>query len=157
MYSCAACNRIKGKKWPSEKEQLDGKYFLNPCIDDYVEHMKLLYDNALEWVTTPGEFTGINIGLNRPGLIILRRERHKLIEKKKRLVTLFNSLVKLERGLPVELEKSKKNGEIQEEFQKTTLELKQLKNELKEKIYQVEEIIEIREDREIIMDQKPHY
>lgn len=59
VYSCKFCNNIKLSKWPSEDETLpnkDNKGFVNPCTDEYDEHLYRNKNGSIRWNTELGKW-----------------------------------------------------------------------------------------------------
>jgi len=95
VYSCPFCNIAKSNKW----EDYNG--FIDPCDDEYDEHLKRENDGKITYKTSPqGEFIWKNIKL------YLRRHEllwmlDKVETQKEKLNELIDSLGK---GHPQELE-----------------------------------------------------
>jgi len=80
-WSCRKCNAIKSSKWPSEEQAGRGLRFLDPCAEDHDDHWVVQADGTLEPLTSVGEYTVIQIRLNRAALTHLRRFLHQTQER----------------------------------------------------------------------------
>lgn len=59
VYSCKFCNNYKGSKWPSQSEKVyavDDKGFVDPCSEEYENHLYRLSDGSIGWRTELGKW-----------------------------------------------------------------------------------------------------
>ena len=76
MYSCIGCNRSKGNKEPSAKQQIAGYRFIKIDDDVYVDHFGISGDKIIS-KTNIGEFSIDYLNLNRDSLTRLRGLRKR--------------------------------------------------------------------------------
>lgn len=72
-WSCRKCNAIKSSKWPSVGQTERGLRFLDPCAEDHDDHWAVQANGTLEPLTPIGEYTLVQIRLNRTELTQFRR------------------------------------------------------------------------------------
>lgn len=76
FYSCAVCNSFKGDDWPEESgESRDAAGYLDPAMVDYgtvFEVDPTSYE--IGSVCAAGRYTAHRLHLNRPHLVLVRRE-----------------------------------------------------------------------------------
>jgi len=75
-YACRLCNKPgrKGSNWPSREERERGLRFVDPCADDWEDHVEFQDDGSALPLSKPGEYSIRRIGLDRSQL---RRHRVK--------------------------------------------------------------------------------
>ncbi|MEP5340470.1 MAG: HNH endonuclease signature motif containing protein [Algibacter sp.] len=59
VYSCRFCNNSKSDLWPSEDDKIHHKNnegFVDPCIDDFDNHLYRTSDGAILWKTDLGKW-----------------------------------------------------------------------------------------------------
>lgn len=59
IYSCRSCNNSKSSLWPSEDENIHNKNnegFVDPCIDEYEEHLYRTSEGAILWKSDLGKW-----------------------------------------------------------------------------------------------------
>lgn len=59
LYSCPYCNVSKSNTWPSEESDVnvvDDVGFVDPCTQEYSEHLKREEDGSIAYVTSLGEY-----------------------------------------------------------------------------------------------------
>jgi hypothetical protein len=59
VYSCKFCNNIKRAKWPSKKvnvPNVNNEGFVDPCLDEYADHLCRLVDGGVMWQTDLGKW-----------------------------------------------------------------------------------------------------
>ena len=109
-YACHLCNGAnhKGAKWPSAEEARRGERFVDPCAEDWEEHVEFLEDGSARPLTPAGQYSLRTIGLDRAQLRIHRgkfpREyflRSVLAAAKRRLTSL-SSIVSANADVPAE-------------------------------------------------------
>jgi hypothetical protein len=78
-YACNRCNDFKGTTWPTKGLRARGYYFADPCsCDVYREHVKITKGGRLKALTACGEYSRDHLRLDRPLLVIWRKERSDL-------------------------------------------------------------------------------
>jgi len=109
-YACHLCNRAdrKGDKWPSPDEGESGERFVDPCSEDWEDHVEFLEDGSVRPLTPAGEFSLRTIELDRVQLRIHRQKfpseyfgRSVLAAVKRRLENL-SSIVSASAAVPAE-------------------------------------------------------
>jgi hypothetical protein len=75
-YACHLCNGAgrKGDKWPSPEEAERGERFVDPCSEDWEDHVEFLEDGSARALTPGGQYSLRTIGLDRDQLRIHRRK-----------------------------------------------------------------------------------
>lgn len=73
-YVCFACNDYKGNHWPSPGENALGERFLDPCEDDFMEHLVVADDGSLTPLTPVARYFARRLNLNRETLCLWRAE-----------------------------------------------------------------------------------
>ena len=75
-YACYLCNKPgrKSDNWPSSEEGAKGERFVDPCVEDWEEHLEFLEDGSVRPLTPAGAFSLRTIGLDREQV---RRHREK--------------------------------------------------------------------------------
>lgn len=90
LYSCPYCNISKSNKWISDKAEVSviaEKGFIDPCTDDYYEHLKRKKDGSIIYTTKLGEYMyyELNLYLSRHRILYnleqLRLKRELLKNK----------------------------------------------------------------------------
>lgn len=77
-YSCGMCNRHKSYTWPTDELLARGFRFADPCEEDmYSEHLQEMPDGKLRALTHCGRYTCDHIRLNRPDLLLSRRDKRR--------------------------------------------------------------------------------
>ncbi len=59
VYSCKFCNNVKSSKWPSNDEtrpNANNRGFVNPCSDDYDNHLYRTNSGSIRWKTDLGKW-----------------------------------------------------------------------------------------------------
>lgn len=77
-YACFACNDFKGSRWPAALEEAGGFRFLDPCVDDFIEHLDVAADGSMLPLTPGGSYTSAHLNLNREFLREWRAEKRQL-------------------------------------------------------------------------------
>jgi hypothetical protein len=72
VYACVHCNRFKGSYWPDEDDP-QSFYLLHPGEDDISPHLQMTASGRLEGLTPRGWFHIRRLHLNRPQLVVWRR------------------------------------------------------------------------------------
>jgi 5-methylcytosine-specific restriction endonuclease McrA len=72
-WTCGQCNLEKGNLWPSEAEYAEGFRFLDPCLEDHVDHWDTHTDGTITAKTNIGRYTMRFIRLDRQRLNELRK------------------------------------------------------------------------------------
>ena len=69
-YACLLCNKRsrKGDNWPSEDEANRGERFVDPCSEDWEEHVEFLEDGSARPLTPAGRYSVLVLDLDRPQL-----------------------------------------------------------------------------------------
>ncbi len=83
-WTCGKCNSEKGNTWPTGEEYAAGLRFLDPCVEDHREHWDTKPNGTLHPKTSVGQYTIINIRLDRRFLNTMRRrfaERKRKVAK----------------------------------------------------------------------------
>ena len=113
LYSCPFCNISKSNKWPSESSSINvvgNNGFVDPCSDEYNNHLKRNPDGSIFYLTPVGEYMyyELKLYLQRHQLIYnLERVHKKLkevkqeIENRKRLNKTVDNLESLYKDLCV--------------------------------------------------------
>lgn len=73
VYSCSACNRNKASYWP-RTDTPQHRHLLHPQKDDFSHHIRALDTGYLDGLTRRGEFHIEWLHLNRPQLVLHRRQ-----------------------------------------------------------------------------------
>lgn len=75
-YACILCNKTnrKGANWPSEEEADRGERFVDPCSEDWEEHVEFREDGSARPLTPAGRYSERVLGLNRSQLRAHRQE-----------------------------------------------------------------------------------
>ena len=75
-YACLLCNKRsrKGDNWPSDDEAQRGERFVDPCSEDWEEHVEFLEDGAVRALTPAGDYAVRTLDLDRDQL---RRHRKR--------------------------------------------------------------------------------
>lgn len=93
FWSCAWCNRWKSNRWPTDKDVILDRRFVNPCNEqDYGDHFTELPDGTLKSSSTPGEYHIKHLRLNRDKRVALRKERDFLIAKSEEVAALLRDV-----------------------------------------------------------------
>jgi len=73
-YSCQLCNKRnrKGDHWPTQAEISAGSRFVDPCAEDWEEHIAFQRTGQVEPVTKAGQYSITTLELNRPQLVKYR-------------------------------------------------------------------------------------
>jgi uncharacterized protein (TIGR02646 family) len=110
-YACILCNKTsrKGANWPSEDETNAGERFVDPCSEDWEEHVEFLEDGSARPLTPAGRYSLRILDLDREQLRAHRRKfpgeyanRSALRALRRRLERVL-SLATADRQLPREL------------------------------------------------------
>lgn len=65
FWSCHACNRAKGNRWPTDAQQAQGSRFVDPAIDSLADHLSLRNDQVFPTNDSrAGAYTIRQINLN---------------------------------------------------------------------------------------------
>lgn len=69
-YACLLCNKgnRKGANWPSEEEADRGERFVDPCSEDWEEHVEFLEDGSARPLTPAGRYSVRVLDLDRSQL-----------------------------------------------------------------------------------------
>lgn len=95
LYCCNRCNSIKGEFWPSRKDLAVGRHLLEPCRDDFAEHLGVNpTTGAIVAKSVAGDFFARHLYLDREELLVWRARKASLQE---RVRTLEEILKQLER------------------------------------------------------------
>jgi hypothetical protein len=98
VYSCTACNRLKGDFWPAG-ESATHRRLLHPRRDDLRAHLREEADGRLTALTETGAFHLERLRLNRSPLIALRRARLESAQIQQNLNELQNEQAQLREQL----------------------------------------------------------
>ncbi len=74
LYACPYCNISKSDKWPSDDSNIsvvENEGFINPCTEEYNEHLKREEDGSISYISPVGEYMYYNLKLYL--------QRHQLI------------------------------------------------------------------------------
>ena len=83
VYCCHACNEFKGDLWQPDTT----RRILHPLKDDLTAHIAEQSDGALIGLTETGRFHVQRLHLNRPPMVLRRREqrenarRHQIVDE----------------------------------------------------------------------------
>lgn len=93
LYCCNRCNSIKGEFWPSRQELAAGKRLLDPCRDDYVEHLGVHPETgAIVPKTGAGDFFAKHLYLDREELLVWRARKAPLQARVRTLEEILRQL-----------------------------------------------------------------
>jgi hypothetical protein len=123
IYACRYCNRFKSNYWPRFTEKIQGKYILNPRVDNFKEHLN---QSSFAWtgITTKGKWTVFKLRLDSDDLIRRRKDRLSIENAINRLEVIL-SQSKL--GLNIAIQKNAEESE-----------LKTLRQDIAEQIEQID-------------------
>jgi uncharacterized protein (TIGR02646 family) len=78
-YACQLCNRQgrKGHAWPTPDEARRGERFVDPCAEDWEDHVEFIEDGSVRPLTPAGEYSIRTIELDRIQLRLHRRTFHR--------------------------------------------------------------------------------
>lgn len=91
-YACNRCNDFKGAKWPSVAEYETGSRFLDPCMDDFCDHIAVGLDGSAEALTNPATYSVKQLNLNRKHLQVWRAGKAILVADIEALRTVIEDL-----------------------------------------------------------------
>lgn len=120
LYVCPYCNSSKSDKWPSSDSSISvvgDKGFLDPCEDDYYNHLHREIDGSIGYSTPLGEYIYKELKLYL--------KRHKLIYR----TCLLDEII-TELGELIDAKKEKKEDVSQLEKLESLL-LKEYRNNIK--------------------------
>lgn len=106
LYACPYCNGSKSNKWPSNDAKINvvgNKGFLDPCEDEYYQHLHRNEDGSIGYDTDLGEYIYQELNL---GLL-----RHKILFK----IGDLNKQIPL---LKAKIENDKSKGKSTEDLEK---------------------------------------
>ena len=91
LYACPYCNGSKSNKWPSDsarKNVVGDKGFLDPCEDEYYNHLYRKDDGSIGYKTKLGEYIyrELNLGLKRHQVIYCQTELNEQLKKLKKVI-----------------------------------------------------------------------
>ncbi len=116
-YSCRLCNGRKGCRWPTEEEEHRGLRFVDPCVEDPDDHLRLSRHprhGDFCWVISPtgaGRYTIDKIGLNRDQLVQIRRSLVAEEREEQALLSLISQSIT---RLSVEVERKGPSATIEQ-------------------------------------------
>lgn len=108
LYVCPLCNRAKWNKWPSDKSTINvvnEKGFLDPCYDEYYEHLKRLKNGSIVYKSNLGKYIFFETKL-----YLQKHAIHYKIFKLEQIKDRINYLISIES----DLEKINKLRELKE-------------------------------------------
>ncbi|BDC49770.1 hypothetical protein F183_A20860 [Bryobacterales bacterium F-183] len=93
FYCCNRCNSIKGEFWPSRGDIAAGRRLLDPCRDDYTEHLGVNPETGtIVPKTDAGKFFAGHLYLDREELVVWRARKAPLLERVRTLEELLRQL-----------------------------------------------------------------
>ena len=91
VYACHACNEFKGDHWEPDTVE----HILHPLRDELGRHLAEELHGALVGLTPTGQFHIDRLRLNRPGLILRRREVAAQSDTQRRIAVIEQELREL--------------------------------------------------------------
>jgi uncharacterized protein (TIGR02646 family) len=101
LPSCTACNALKGKRFPVQRERAsvgslgtallnESPLLLDPCADEPAEHLIFSEDGLVAGTTEKGRITVEVVGLNRTDLVGLRCDSLSMLKEELQLAVKGN-------------------------------------------------------------------
>lgn len=86
IYSCPYCNRAKSDKWPSNhsvQNVISNEGFIDPCSDEYNEHLMRAPSGDIIWETELGKYIhkNLKLGLTRHRIVWLLKEAEHILNE----------------------------------------------------------------------------